>query len=199
MIEQKEIITDNLSKNISFYRRQFNLTQLELAEQLNYSDKSISKWERGEGVPDIYVIVELAKFFGVTVDQLVNKRKVPTPFHKRQQAIACFYALIAWLVATITFAVFKIFKVDYPVWHLFIYAIPVSSLIMLIFNLAWKKIWFIYSYLTVFIWTLALSFQLSFPSIENYIFYIIATPIYIFSIYLVFILFMSKKKYFKRK
>lgn len=194
MIEEKDLITQNIGENISYYRKQFNLTQLELAEKLNYSDKSISKWERKEGVPDIYVIAELSKFFGISIDTLVKKRKVPTPLFKRQQSIALFYALIVWLVVTIGFATLTVFKVNYPAWHLFIFAIPASTLILFIFNVSWKNIRWTYFYLTIFIWTLAFSFNIGFPSVESYISYIVATPIYIFSCYAIFLTLLHKKK-----
>ena len=58
----KDMITKYLADNIVYYRKKMALTQLELADKLNYSDKSISKWERGEGVPDIFVIKELSVF-----------------------------------------------------------------------------------------------------------------------------------------
>ena len=50
---KKETTTQFIADNIAYYRKKMALTQLELAEKLNYSDKSISKWERAEGVPDI--------------------------------------------------------------------------------------------------------------------------------------------------
>ena len=57
-----------LAKNLVYYRKASGLTQLELAEKFNYSDKSISKWERGEGFPDVFVLKSLADFYGITVD-----------------------------------------------------------------------------------------------------------------------------------
>ena len=47
---------DILSKNIIMYRKKNNLTQKQLADKLNYSDKVISKWERSESMPDIIAI-----------------------------------------------------------------------------------------------------------------------------------------------
>lgn len=198
MKEQKENITDNLGDNISYYRKQFNLTQLELAEKLNYSDKSISKWERKEGVPDIFVIVELSNFFGVSIDALVNKRKEPTKIFKKKQAIATFYALIVWLVIGVSYGVLKLFNVDYKAWHLFIYALPMSSLILFIFNLVYKQIKYIFLYYTIFIWTLALSLDISMTSVEGYFFYIIAIPVYIFFTYFIYLKFYGKKKVSQR-
>lgn len=193
MRDNKETITSNISHNISYYRKQFNLTQLELADKLNYSDKSISKWERGEGVPDIFVISELSEFFGVSVDTFVNKKKVPTKIFKNKQAFAYLYALIIWLVMGVTFGVVMITKIDYPAWRLFIYALPLSSLTLFIFNLVYKKVYFIFLYFTIFIWTTALSLNITFRQIESYLFYIIAVPIYLFIMYLIFLLYVSKK------
>ena len=61
-----------VAKNISELRQSNNMTQLELAEKINYSDKAISKWERAESSPDISVLVDIAAVFGVTVDYLVK-------------------------------------------------------------------------------------------------------------------------------
>ena len=61
-----------IAKNIIDLRRQNGMTQAELAERLNYSDKAVSKWERGESVPDIAVLKSIADIFSVTVDFLIT-------------------------------------------------------------------------------------------------------------------------------
>ena len=62
-----------IAKNLSELRRKNKLTQLEVAEKLNYSDKAVSKWEQGESLPGIEVLYKLAKLYGVSMDyQLVN-------------------------------------------------------------------------------------------------------------------------------
>lgn len=190
----KDKITENIGDNINYYRKQFNMTQLELSEQLNYSDKSISKWERKEGVPDIYVISELADFFGVSIDDFVKKKKVPTKHFKKKQLIAYFYALIIWLIMGVTYGTLKLFEVNYTSWHLFIYALPISSLVLFVFNLVYKKIHYIFIYFTIFIWTLSLSLDISFTSVRGHLFYIITIPIYIFFLYVFFLMFISKKR-----
>ena len=58
--------------NLIAIRKQHDMSQLDLGEKLNYSDKSVSKWESGNGVPDIYVLLELAKLYGVTLNDLVS-------------------------------------------------------------------------------------------------------------------------------
>ena len=64
----KRVIADN----IALLRKGSGMTQIELAEKLNYSDKAISKWERGESVPDISVLKQIADMYGVTVDYLIT-------------------------------------------------------------------------------------------------------------------------------
>ena len=66
-------IKENLAQNLAYYRKGVALTQAELAEKLNYSDKAVSKWERGESVPDLYVLKQLADFYGVTIDSLISE------------------------------------------------------------------------------------------------------------------------------
>ena len=56
MHESEELLQQRISENIAYYRKQNGDTQADLAEKLNYSDKSVSKWERAEGTPDIFIL-----------------------------------------------------------------------------------------------------------------------------------------------
>ena len=60
-----------IGANIAAYRKRAGLTQLALAEKLNYSDKAVSKWERGESIPDVLTLMQLAAQFGITVNDLL--------------------------------------------------------------------------------------------------------------------------------
>ncbi len=60
-----------LIKNIVYFRKKEGLTQRELSEKLNYSDKVISKWERGESLPDVLALTEIAAYFNVSIDKLI--------------------------------------------------------------------------------------------------------------------------------
>ena len=53
-----------IGKNITRLRKIANMTQLELAEKLNYSDKSVSKWEQGNGIPDVRILMQIAEQIG---------------------------------------------------------------------------------------------------------------------------------------
>jgi transcriptional regulator with XRE-family HTH domain len=103
-----------IAKNIVALRQGAKLTQSDLAEQLNYSDKAVSKWERAESMPDITVLKAIADLFGVPLDYLVQETHedvpaflpVPAPLpHKRRNhiIITLLSVLIVWFLATLSF------------------------------------------------------------------------------------------------
>ncbi len=64
-----------LNDNIKKFRKVKKLTQEQVAEKLNVSRQTVSKWESGETIPDIYNCCELAKLYEITVDDLLNEQK----------------------------------------------------------------------------------------------------------------------------
>ena len=123
-----------VAKNIVRFRKAYGMTQIELAEKLNYSDKAISKWERGESLPDVYMLLTLAEMFGITLNDLVSEEVVAKPKVKFNKSII--YALscgLTWLVAMIVFVFLQIFSVDYA-WLTFIYALPASLIVSIVFS-----------------------------------------------------------------
>ena len=102
-------IKENIAKNITTYRKASNLTQLDLAEKLHYSDKAVSKWERGDAVPDIVTLKSIADLFGITVDTLIGDPKRAKPkskynLSKRRIILAACSAGLVWLVAIVAYA-----------------------------------------------------------------------------------------------
>ena len=77
-----KIIGENLAK----YRKSAKITQLELAQVLNYSDKAISKWERGESLPDITVLIQIADIYGITLNELCYENQTKTEKVKTKSA-----------------------------------------------------------------------------------------------------------------
>lgn len=193
---EKEKLKRVIANNIMHYRHLNNVTQSELAQQLNYSDKSISKWERAEGIPDVFVLVELSAFFGVTINDLVTEHQdYPLPVHsilnqqksKEHLISSLFYTSIVWLVITAAFGVIRLFDINYPnADNLFIYAIPVSMIVLLILNIVWHYLYPTVIVSTALLWTLALSLSITFTTENNHMFYIMAIPIQI----LLFLLFI---------
>ena len=137
----------NLAENIAAYRKKLNITQLQLAEMLNYSDKAVSKWERGEAVPDIFILKKLADIFSVTVDELISSRsEAPISLPEAEKKpltpgskliITLLSAGLVWLVATVVFVALQWGKAGGRTWLAFIYAIPLSAVVLIVFNGIW--------------------------------------------------------------
>ena len=67
-----EKLKNQLGANIAAFRKRSGMTQAVLAEKLNFSDKAVSKWERGESVPDVLTLMNLAELFEISVDDLLR-------------------------------------------------------------------------------------------------------------------------------
>ncbi len=148
-----------VGKNITSLRKTAGMTQLELAEKLNYSDKSVSKWEQGNGLPDIHVLMNIANLFGVTLDDLVHVQRerkfLPRTLRLLRRAIImASSAGVVWLVAVICFVGIKILapQLDF-VWLAFLYAVPVSAIVILVFACVWNYKWLRLIVISVIIWT----------------------------------------------
>ncbi len=134
-----------IAKNISALRTEESITQLELAERLNYSDKAVSKWERGESIPDVTVLMEIAKMFGVTLDYLVQSEHPKEARKLKNLRIIHNHAFITgismvlvWLIATLLFVVIDSTPINTSVhWLAFVYAVPATLIVWLIFNSIW--------------------------------------------------------------
>lgn len=154
-----------IAKNICEYRKKCNLTQSELANLLNFSDKSVSKWERGESIPDINVLMKMCKIFGININDLTSEHKSYklTSFLKRNRIlIPIISAGLVWLVATIIFVSLLLFAPNVSKkWLCFIFAIPLSSIILLIFSWIWGKRWMRLLFESIITWTTLLCICLS--------------------------------------
>ena len=165
IVRDDEKVKKTIAENIVRYRRECNLTQAELAEKIHYSDKSVSKWERADGVPDIFVLVMLAELFGVTVNDLLTEkhRKSHRAAPKlKRSIITLMSAGLVWLVAAVVFFAFKVAFPDLPrIWLAFIYAIPAMFIVTLVLSALWHPP--IFSYLSVcgIGWGVALSVDIS--------------------------------------
>ena len=153
-----------IAKNITALRQGAKLTQIELAERLNYSDKAVSKWERAESIPDITVLKTIADMFQVPLDYLVRENpELPvleeepdqTPVRKRNhKVITALSILLVWFVAAVVFVILDMIGLD--TWlHLFAfaYAIPVSMIVWLVMNSIWFTRRRNYLIISLLMWT----------------------------------------------
>ena len=161
-------LRDVIAKNICDLRTEAKMTQLALADVLNYSDKAVSKWERGESVPDIFMLKRIADYFGVSVDYLLESDHTESIENKianykmsaRNRFVISFLAtMLVWFIATFVFVSMLIFSPDLPLrpWLMFIYAIPVSATVALVFNSIWGRRKINYLIISVLIWSFLLS------------------------------------------
>lgn len=150
-----EKLRSQLGANIASYRKRARMTQAALAEKINFSDKAVSKWERGESIPDLPTIVQLAEVFDITVnDLLVDPDALPENTGKVEQimskavektlkrkankkVILGLSSILVWFVALLCYVVFSSLKMANS-WLAFIYAVPVDCIVCLSLRSAWR-------------------------------------------------------------
>ena len=156
MDDLKQIV----AANITDLRKKNNITQAELAQRLNYTDKAVSKWERGESLPDVAVLKQIADIFSVKIDYLVTAEhtdktlEIPRKGFRRlrnRRLIAAMSVVLVWLVATLLFVNIQLVLPDLVhQWLAFVFAVPVTCIVWLVFNAVWfdkKRNFFIISLL----------------------------------------------------
>lgn len=179
-------IKDNIAKNISKLRTERNMTQPELAKQLNYSDKSVSKWENGISTPPIDVLKEIADIFEVTLDDLVRDpdageydRIYTAKENKPNKIVITLLAIIlVWLIVIVMYVYGSVLAGE-NYWQLFVYAVPVSAVVALVFNCLWGKRSYTFIIVSVIIWSTLASLYLSFLEYNPWMIFIVGVPVQI--------------------
>ena len=161
-----------LAKNLAYYRKASGLTQLELADKFNYSDKSVSKWERGEGFPDIFVLKSLADFYGIIVDDFYQSEhkavKVSQNKKRKQTYLKLLSIGINWLVTVLTFFLLSTLlsrfapNAPFEPWLTFIYGTLTTGIILLVWEFIYHNRFLRMIATSIIIWTAALSLFLTF-------------------------------------
>lgn len=165
-----EKLKSQLGSNIAFYRKRNGLTQAKLAEQLNYSDKAVSKWERGESMPDVLTLVQMSELFDISVDELLrDPDEIPVhesgPIEHAMEAavektlkrkankrvILGLSSLLVWFVALLVFVIVS--SLDIPrSWIAFLYAIPADAIVQLSLRSAWRDFRWNKTLISVLMW-----------------------------------------------
>ncbi len=169
MEELRKIIANNICE----LRKKSGLTQIGLAEKLNYSDKAVSKWERGDSVPDVGVLKQLADLFGVSVDYLLTADHSlaavkPDKIRKNNHlVISLLSMMIVWTVATLVFVILGMVpwnSLDEPltrIWLVYVYAVPVSAIVLIVFNSIWGNHRLNFLFVSILVWSILLSVYLT--------------------------------------
>lgn len=173
-----------IAKNLSDLRKQNKLTQLEVAEKLNYSDKAVSKWEKGESLPGIEVLYRLSRLYGVSLDYLTGDEKAvkandPTPVvRSRRRIITLLSVLAVWLTSTVLYIAFDI-ALKKGVWMVFCWSVPISLIVAIVFDVVWHKSRFLFLLISSLVWSILLCFCLQFFSYNIWIILAAGIPLQI--------------------
>lgn len=183
MSDTRQIIAENITK----LRKSMKLTQAELAEKMNYSDKAVSKWERGDSIPDVLVLAELAELFSVTVDYFLHEHGEQAPSMSkrdknktRRVAIALTSCLAPFIVSLILALIFvQVYEDPAWLWKLFVFPLPVVSIISLVFTAVWvRKRVQVFFWSSAVLWTtLLVLFVLLYKFSSSWLIFVIGAPL----------------------
>ena len=186
-----EQVKARIGANIAYYRKQAGLTQAGLGEKLNYSDKAVSKWERGDSLPDVIVLKTIADMYGVGLDDMLREdgvRHVVSPDEvlrdeqlTQKILITALWVTMVWIVAAVVF-LYSQYSRGTMFWMAFVWAVPVSFLVALVFARRWgaadfKRISCILS--SGFVWSALISFYFQFMSYNIWMIFFIGVPVQI--------------------
>ncbi|MBQ7163867.1 MAG: helix-turn-helix transcriptional regulator [Clostridia bacterium] len=184
MKDMKKIVAANLQN----LRRRNNMTQAELAEKINYSDKSVSKWEHGESMPDIEVLCALAEMYGVTLDYLTregpdeDKAEFIVKNGKANNeignkiAITGLIVTAVWFIAAVIY-IYLMLIANYSAWTVFLWAVPASMIVLMVMNARWGKRVYGVIIGSVFVWSALLSTCFQFIEYGLWAILIIGAPL----------------------
>lgn len=176
---EDEKLKSRIGKNIAAYRKHAGLTQAGLAEKLNYSDKAVSKWERGESVPDVLTLIQLAEQFDITINDLVADpellpegdrgnlelamSQVSEKALKRKankSIILGLSSLLVWFVALFFYVILASFGFEQGALA-FLYAIPADAIVLLSLRSAWRDFRWNKAYISAIVWGCLASIHMS--------------------------------------
>ena len=159
-----------IGSNIAAFRKQCNMTQADLADKLNYSDKAVSKWERGESVPDVMTLVQVAELFGVSMDALMGTEETQvtapaveqTPKRRvNKTVIQMLVSLLVWFVALFVYVVLSSMEVPKS-WIGFVYAVPANAIVLLSLRSAWRDFRWNRALISIIVWGFLIGIYVTF-------------------------------------
>ena len=172
-----------VSSNLTALRKRRGWTQAELAEKIHYSDKSVSKWERGEALPDLKVLKTLSELYGVTVDCFLTEGAAedPAPYMapasklRYQIWVTLLAVCIVWLVATALFS-YSLLNAGKGLWKAFIWAIPASAVVVAVFDRRYFRGKLSFPVASIFLWGVITAIFLQWLDYHMWALFIIGAP-----------------------
>lgn len=172
-----------VSSNLTALRKRRGWTQAELAEKIHYSDKSVSKWERGEALPDLKVLKTLSELYGVTVDCFLTEGAAedPAPYMapasklRYQIWVTLLAVCIVWLAATALFS-YSLLNAGEGFWTAFIWAIPASAVVVAVFDRRYFRGKLSFPVASIFLWGVITAIFLQWLDYHMWALFIIGAP-----------------------
>ena len=197
-------------------RKEKGMTQKDIADKLGITDKAVSKWERGESMPDVMTLVQLSELFEITVDELLaDPNALPAESGGRieqvmeaavqktlkrkanKNVIRALSTTLVWFVALLVFVVMSSIEfLDLYSWLIFLYAVPANAIVMLSLRSAWHDFRWNKFYISTIVWGFIVAIHVSVLVIFHYNFwklYLLGIPGQI-AIFLWFRLFRPAKE-----
>ena len=170
-----------IPQNITALRKKMGLTQIGLAKKVNYSDKAVSRWEKGEVLPDVETLELLSNVFNVPLTYLFEehfetKVEQKVGLTKNEILMHALTILVIWTIATIIF-VYREITYNHIMWELFIWAVPASAFYMLHTNRKVKNKVINIIFRTLFCWSLLTCIYFQFLDLNAWLVYIIGIPV----------------------
>ena len=177
MKDIKEII----AKNLIELRKKNGLTQGEFAAKLNYSDNTVSRWERGEITPSVETLCQIGEVYGVPVEYLLkeNVTQIIEYDYKatRMKHLSTFLLVLAFIWACIIVAYFYVFTFfNRNDWILFVFAIPLCCIITLFYARSFNNKIFPFVMWTVLLWSSIATVYLYFLQYNMFLIFLVGIP-----------------------
>ena len=176
-----ENIREVVAKNLATLRKENQLTQVELAQKINFSDKAISRWEKGEVLPDIETLQKLSAVFNVSMASILepqeegHKTKFVKPA-KKEILSQIFLICEIWVIISVVYAYINISR-GINFWQIFLWGLPATALFLLFQNRKTTNNLLNFIYGTLFVWSFITCLYVYMRQLHPWYFYILGVPI----------------------
>lgn len=175
-----ENIREIISNNITNLRKQHNMTQLDLAKKVNFSDKAVSRWEKGEVMPDVETLYMLAEIFNVPISCIIENQETLKPKLKKPTAKEVLSQVLTiceiWTIIAVVFAYHNITR-DKIWWELFVWGVPATAFFLLLLNRKRDDNISKFVYGTILVWSFLICVFLHFLSAKPWYIFVIGIPL----------------------
>lgn len=170
-----------VAENLIALRKSKNLTQIDLAEQLSYSDNMVSRWERAEVTPSLETLQKISELYKIPLESLLKENVISTTKQNqrieniRKFSIVLLLLTAVWFILTVSYVYAKT-MLNKNIWTLFILGVPVSCIVLLFFNGTWNKYIYRFVVLSTFIWSGLTYLYFLFFDYNIFLIYVVGVP-----------------------